>query len=58
MAPNRKPMPIWLPIVAAILLAIAAMLQQDWFSRVLMAGAALTFGLTAVLQWHMRRRKP
>lgn len=58
MAPHRKPAPLWLPVVAAVLLAIAATLQQDTLARVLMAVAAVTFGITAVLQWRMQRRKP
>ncbi|WP_159433610.1 hypothetical protein [Agrococcus sp. Marseille-P2731] len=56
MARTRKPMPLWLPIVAAVCLGIAAVLQQDTFSRVLMAVAAVLFGLTALLQWRMQRR--
>lgn len=55
MAPARKPVPLWLPIVAAVCLAIAAALQQDTLSRVLMGAAAVAFGITAVLQWRMQR---
>lgn len=58
MAPARKPMPLWLPVVAAVLLGIAAVLQQDTLSRVLMAVAAVAFAIAAVLQWRMQRRRP
>ncbi|WP_405217490.1 hypothetical protein [Agrococcus sp. Ld7] len=57
MPPARKPLPLWLPIVAAVCLAVAAALQQDTLSRVLMAVAAITFGLTAFLQWRMQRKQ-
>lgn len=58
MAPTRKPMPLWLPVGAAVLLVIAAALQQDTLSRVLMAVAAVAFAIAAVLQWRMQRRRP
>ncbi|WP_347753848.1 hypothetical protein [Agrococcus sp. ProA11] len=57
MAPARKPMPLWLPIVAAACLAIAAALQQDTLTRVLLAVAAITFGLAAFLRWRMQRKR-
>lgn len=56
MSSDRKPMPLWVPIVAAVCLAVAAVLQQDTVSRALMAVAALCFGATALLQWRERRR--
>ncbi|WP_413320459.1 hypothetical protein AA0Z99_06165 [Agrococcus sp. 1P02AA] len=56
MARTRKPTPLWLPIVAAVCFALAAALQTDTLSRVLLGVAAVLLGVTAVLQWRMQRR--
>ncbi len=56
MARSPKPMPLWIPIVAAACFALAAVLQEDTFARVAFAIAAAALAITAVLQWRMRRR--
>ena len=57
MARSPKPMPLWIPIVAAVCFALAAMLQTGTLSTVLFGVAAAVLGLTALLQWRMRRRQ-
>ena len=57
MARSPKPMPLWMPIVAAVCFALAAVLQTDTFSTVMFSIAAAALALTAVLQWRMRRRE-
>lgn len=57
MARTPKPMPLWMPIVAACCFAVAAVLQQDTLSTVLFAIAAAALALTAVIQWRMRQRR-
>lgn len=56
MARTPKPMPLWIPIVAAACFALAALLQSDTFSRVAFFIAAAALAATAVIQWRMRRR--
>lgn len=56
MAAPRKPAPLWLPITAAALFALAGVLQSDTLPRVLFLIAAALFAVTAVLQWRMRRQ--
>lgn len=57
MARSPKPMPLWIPIVAAVCFALAAVLQTDTLSTALFGVAAAVLGLTALLQWRMRRRQ-
>ncbi|WP_026373803.1 hypothetical protein [Agrococcus lahaulensis] len=52
----RKPAPLWLYVGAAVLLALAGVLQAETLPRVLFLVAAALFAVTAVLQWRMRRR--
>ena len=40
MARSPKPMPLWIPIVAAVCFALAAVLQTDTFSTVMFSIAA------------------
>lgn len=56
MARSPKPVSLWLPIVAAVCFALAAILQTDTFSTVAFSIAAVALALTAVIQWRMRRR--
>ncbi|SDS55666.1 hypothetical protein [Agrococcus carbonis] len=55
MARSPKPAPLWVPIVAAVCFALAALLQEDTFGRVAFGIAAVALGLTALVQWRMRR---
>ena len=57
MARTPKPMPLWLPIVSATCFAIAALLQRDTLTQVLMGVAAVLFAVTALLQWRIRERR-
>ena len=57
MAVSRKPAPLWLWIVAAACFAIAALLQGDALSRTLFLVAAAALGVTALVQWRMRRER-
>lgn len=57
MARSPRPMPLWIPIVAAVCFALAAILQTDTFSTVMFSIAAVALGLTALVQWRMQRRK-
>lgn len=56
MAAPRKPAPLWLYIGAAVLFALAGVLQSETLPRVLFLVAAALFAVTAVLQWRMRRK--
>ncbi|WAC66103.1 hypothetical protein OVA14_12580 [Agrococcus sp. SL85] len=50
MARRPNPMPIWLPVVAALCFGAAALLQEDALSRTLLGIAAALFLVTAALQ--------
>lgn len=55
MARSPKPTPLWIPIVAAVCFALAAVLQTDTFSTVAFAIAAAVLAITVIVQWRMRR---